>query len=309
MISAEPRITVVVLTHDRRDEVLRTVGGLSALPDRIRLCVVDNGSCDGTVDALRAAFPDLHVIETGDNLGAAGRNLGVRWTRTPYVAFCDDDTCWQPHSLDLAADILDRHPDVAVLCAQVQVGTEGRPDPACERMARSPLPSRGLPGKALLGFLAGAAVMRACAFVEAGGYHPAFFIGAEEALMALDFAAAGWRMVYCPRIVTRHHPSPRRDTPLRRRLLARNEIWTAWLRLPVAEAGRETLRILRELRGLDRLAVAGSALGGLPWIPGQRRVVPPRVLAMRRALARGMKAGGGPVPLPGRRSAPSSRER
>ncbi|MDH2239406.1 glycosyltransferase [Pigmentiphaga sp. GD03639] len=309
MTSAEPRVTVVVLTHDRCDEVLRTVGGLSALPDRVRRCVVDNGSRDGSADALRAAFPGVHVIEAGGNLGAAGRNLGVRWARTPYVAFCDDDTCWQPHSLDLAADILDRHPDIAVLCAQVQVGDDGRPDPACERMARSPLPSRGMPGKALLGFLAGAAVMRTCAFLETGGYHPAFFIGAEEALMALDFAAAGWRMVYCPRIFTRHYPSARRDAPLRRQLLARNEIWTAWLRLPLAEAGRETLRILRGLRGTARLGVAWSALRGLLWIPGQRRVVPPQVLAMRRTLAHDAQAGAGPVPLPGRRSAPSSRER
>lgn len=309
MHAPEPRVTVVVLTHDRRDEVLHTVGELCGLPDRIRLCVVDNGSTDGTAQALRAAFPDLPVIDAGRNLGAAGRNLGVRWARTPYVAFCDDDTCWQPRSLDRAADILDRHPGIAVLSAHVQVGPERRPDPACAGMARSPLPSQGLPGKALLGFLAGAAVMRACAFLDAGGYHPAFFIGAEEGLMALDLAAAGWRMVYCPRLITRHQPSPRRNAPLRRSLQARNEIWTAWLRLPLAEAGRETGRVLRSVRGAARLALAWSALRGLPWIVAQRRVVPPQVLAMRRALARDREAGGGPAPLPGRRSAPSSRER
>ncbi|MDX3907855.1 MAG: glycosyltransferase family 2 protein [Pigmentiphaga sp.] len=286
MSRTEMRVTVVILTHNRREEVLRTVGRLRRLPDPICLCVVDNASSDGTADALRAAFPDLHVIAAARNLGAAGRNLGVQWARTPYVAFCDDDTCWEPHALERAADILDLHPRVATLCAQVRVGAEGRSDPTCERMAQSPLPSHGLPGKALLGFLAGASVMRASAFLQAGGYHPAFFIGAEEALLALDLAAAGWHMVYCPEIVTRHEPSPQRDVPARRFLLARNELWTAWLRLPLLDALDETVRVGRrareELGGFMPLVLA--ALRGLPWIVAQRRVVPPEVMAMRRLL-------------------------
>ncbi|OVZ59370.1 hypothetical protein CDO44_12220 [Pigmentiphaga sp. NML080357] len=310
MNPADARVTIVVLTHHRCEEVLRTVRQLRELPDRVRLCVVDNGSADGTPHALRTAWPDIHVIAAGRNLGAAGRNLGVRWARTPYVAFCDDDTCWQPHALDRAADILDRHPDLAAICAQVRVGEEARRDPACERMASSPLPSQGLPGKVLLGFLAGATIMRVCAFLETGGYHPAFFIGAEEALMALDLVTAGWRIAYCPEIVTRHYPSPRRDAPGRRRLLARNEIWTAWLRLPLAEACRETARVMREVRGKENPgALALAVLRGLPWILLQRRVVPPDVAAMRRMLREGAAPGAGPAPLPRHRSAPSSPER
>jgi len=39
--------------------------------------VLDNASSDGTAAAVRAAYPQIQVIETGGNLGyAAGNNVG-----------------------------------------------------------------------------------------------------------------------------------------------------------------------------------------------------------------------------------------
>ena len=65
-------------------------------------------------------------------------------------------------------------------------------------------------------------------------YEPRFFLGAEEALMALDLAVLGWAMVYAHDVVTHHHPSPARDVGARRLGGLRNRLWLAWLRLPVA---------------------------------------------------------------------------
>ena len=138
---------VVVITRDRVDEVLRTVAHLRALGEAGEIIVVDNGSTDGTVDALASAFPDVRVIALSTNAGSAGRNVGVRATVAPYVAFCDDDTLWQPGSLPRAAELLDRHPTVALLAARMVVGTDGRLDALSDQLAQSPLPRRaGLPG-------------------------------------------------------------------------------------------------------------------------------------------------------------------
>src|ERR1700691_1759572 len=64
------------------------------------------GTADGTAAAVRRAHPDILLIAARRNLGAVGRNLAVRRVSTPYVAFCDDDTWWEPGSLPLAADVL-----------------------------------------------------------------------------------------------------------------------------------------------------------------------------------------------------------
>ena len=36
------------------------------------------------------------MLTPGRNLGAVGRDLAMNHVRTPYVAFCDDDSWWEP---------------------------------------------------------------------------------------------------------------------------------------------------------------------------------------------------------------------
>ena len=270
------RIGVVVLTHNRRADVTRTLERMLVVPDDAHVVVVDNGSTDGTAPALRRRFPGLPVIRLSRNRGAAGRNAGVAELDCEYVAFCDDDTWWAAGSLTRAADLLDAHPALALVTGRVLVGPEEREDPTCTRMATSPLADvPGLPGRPVLGFLAAASMVRRAAFLEAGGFEPRLFIGGEEELLALDLAAAGWAMAYVRDVVVHHHPSRRRDARRRRRLLVRNALWCAWLRLPLVDALRRTARVLAAARpDPDALRGVVDALGGLGWVLRQRRVVP-----------------------------------
>ena len=283
----DPRVSVVVLTCDRAAELVRTLEQLQRLPERPRIIVVDNGSRDDTALRLARRFPSVERVDAGGNRGAAGRNAGVARVDTPYVAFCDDDTWWAPGALARAADLLDAHPRVGVVAARVQVGEEERLDPACQRMAASPLEAAGLPGPSLVAFMAGAAVMRTDAFRAAGGYEPRLFLGAEEALLGLDLLTRGWHIVYAADVVTHHHPSAARDAQRRRVLLARNRLWIAWLRLPWAAAWAETASVLR---GTSTAGVRGAALArallGLAWVLRRRRPVPPEVAEMHRRVFR-----------------------
>jgi GT2 family glycosyltransferase len=131
--------------------------------------------------------------------------------------------------------------------------------------------------------MAGACVMRTAAFREAGGYWPAFFIGGEETLLALDMMELGWRIAYSPLVVTRHFPSRSRDEPLRRRMLSRNAIWTAWMRLPWRDAWRVTIAefaVAHRSGGAARLL--RDALAGAPRAIFRRKPVSPRVWRLWR---------------------------
>jgi glycosyltransferase involved in cell wall biosynthesis len=97
-VNPEPRVTVVLITRNRRPELVRTLERMTALPERPPVIVVDNASDDGSAQAA-SAFPGVTVIEAPANLGAVGRNVAVREVRSPYVAFCDDDTWWEPGAL------------------------------------------------------------------------------------------------------------------------------------------------------------------------------------------------------------------
>lgn len=137
-MTADPRVGVVVITHQRRDELLLALERLLALPERPHVVVVDNGSTDGTAAAVRGGFPAVELIASPENLGAVGRNLGVARLSTPYVAFSDDDTWWEPGSLRTAADTLDAHPRLAVVTARILVEPGGHEDPIVPELRDSP---------------------------------------------------------------------------------------------------------------------------------------------------------------------------
>ncbi|MFD7713314.1 glycosyltransferase family 2 protein [Streptomyces sp. NPDC059785] len=281
-------MTVAVITRDRRVSLLRTLDRLAALPERPPVIVVDNGSADGTVAAARAHPVGATLLAAGHNTGALGRNLAVRHAATPYVAFSDDDSWWEPGALDAAADLLDAHPRLGLLAARTLVGQEGAEDPLNAVLADSPLsPAADLPGRPVLGFLACAAVTRRHAFLDAGGYHEVLFFGGEETLLAYDLAARGWGVTYEPSVTARHHPEPG-ERAGRVVVQYRNALLTAWLRRPLTTALRRTARLA--VAAVRREPGAARALRGtaarLPAALRARRPLPAPVENAARLLDR-----------------------
>ncbi|WP_461079587.1 glycosyltransferase family 2 protein [Streptomyces deserti] len=282
----DTRTTVVVITHNRRDELLRTLDRLAELPEKPPVIVTDNGSTDGTAAAVARQHPEVRLLTPGRNLGAVGRNLAVRQVRTPYVAFCDDDSWWAPGSLSGAADLLDQHPALGSVTARIVVEPGGTEDPIVEELRNSPVPGPSwLPGPALGSFLAAATVLRTAAFRTAGGFHPRLWLGGEEELLAADLAADGWWLTYADHLTVHHHPSTARDATLRRTHGIRNTLWFTWLRRPAGPALRRTVNLARTVpRDAASLRAFAEAAAALPWVLRERRVVPPEVESRLRLL-------------------------
>ncbi|MFD7702613.1 glycosyltransferase family 2 protein [Streptomyces caelestis] len=282
----DPRTTVVVITHNRRPELLRTLGELAGLPEEPPVVVTDNGSTDGTAEAVARRHPDVRLLRPGRNLGAVGRNLAVRDVRTPYVAFCDDDSWWSPGSLAGAADLLDRHPALGSVTARIIVEPDGTDDPIVRELRASPVPGPPwLPGPALGSFLAAATVLRTDAFRTAGGFSPRLWLGGEEELLAADLAADGWWLTYADHLTIHHQASAARDATLRRTHGIRNTLWFTWLRRPVRPALRRTLDLARTVpRDTASLRAFAEAAAALPWVLRERRVLPRQVESRLRLL-------------------------
>ncbi|MFM9498595.1 carbamoyltransferase N-terminal domain-containing protein [Streptomyces galilaeus] len=191
----------------------RFLDRLRELPERPPVIVTDNASGDGTAAAVRRGFPEVLLLEPGTNLGAVGRNLAVRHVRTPYVAFCDDDTWWEPGSLRRAADLLDAGRRLAAVTARIVVEPDGGEDLVVKELRESPLTGPDdLPGPALGSFLAAATVLRVDAFRAAGGFHPGLWLGGEEELLATDLLRQGWWLNYAEELTVHHQASLLRDS-------------------------------------------------------------------------------------------------
>jgi GT2 family glycosyltransferase len=287
MPASPARVAVVIATRNRGPELLGTLTRLRTLHEQPPIVVVDNGSSDGTAELVRAYHRGVQVVGLRRNQGGAARTTGARLVDSPYVAFSDDDSWWAPGALGRAAELLERHPRLAVLAARVLVGPEERLDPVCAEMAHSPLPpADDLPGPAVLGFIACGAVVRRSAFLEVGGFDARLGVGGEEELLAVDLAARGWGLAYVEEVVAHHHPSPSRDPSGRRRVQVRNALWSAWLRRPLGGAARQTAH-LAALAMHQPGAWSGMllALLGLPWVLRERRPVARELEAELRTLA------------------------
>ncbi|NUT11446.1 MAG: glycosyltransferase family 2 protein, partial [Nonomuraea sp.] len=58
----DPRVGAVMITWNRREEALTSLGRLLRLPERPRAVLVDNASTDGTAEAVAHAFPEVDVV-------------------------------------------------------------------------------------------------------------------------------------------------------------------------------------------------------------------------------------------------------
>jgi GT2 family glycosyltransferase len=91
-------LSVVVVTYQSREQVSRSLPALVAeLDDADELIVVDNGSTDGTPDAVADQFPDARLICNRENLGfAAAANAGASAASGEVLVFLNPDAAPAP---------------------------------------------------------------------------------------------------------------------------------------------------------------------------------------------------------------------
>ena len=218
-------LSIVVVTWNTRDLVLECLASIEAelrsaegSPElATETCVVDNGSSDGSVEAIRRDFPWVRVVSLPRNVGfAAGTNAGLRGLRGRSVLLLNSDAQLLPGVLRRCVAHLDAHPDVGVVGPQLlnpdgskqnsihnfpMLATELVPKGVFQYLFRRRFPSRRWAGDAPIDVeaVAGAALfLRASLLREVGPLPEDYFFFLEETDWCLCVRAAGWRVVHLP---------------------------------------------------------------------------------------------------------------
>lgn len=185
------KLSYVIVTHNRRDPLLRTLGILhTTTPDSVgawECHVVDNASTDGSVEAVQAQFPGVIVHRRRRNEGVAARNHGIFAAAGQYIVLLDDDSYPTGDAVARSIAYLDAHPGVAAV-----VGRCDLPDGSSEACAFPTV------------MLSGAVCVRRSVFEEVGGFRPEFFRKAGEYDVSFRIWEAGFTIERFEDIVYRH---------------------------------------------------------------------------------------------------------
>ena len=209
-------VSVIVPTFEGRHHLENLLPSLAeqSLPHEV--VVVDNGSTDRTSDFLREHWPQVRVVSFPENRGfGKAANAGVEAASSRTVVLLNNDTVCTPSFLERLVAALDP-PQGVVMAAPVLVrlGDEERIDTAgivVDRTLHGFNHLYGEPVEVLQGGASdplapcgGAAAFDRSAFLDVGGFDPAFFAYLEDVDLGIRCVARGWKCRLAPTAVAIH---------------------------------------------------------------------------------------------------------
>jgi GT2 family glycosyltransferase len=113
-------VLIVIVNWNGCDDTLACLASLSKLDyPRYEVIVVDNGSYDDSVQAIRTTFPQVTLIETAENLGyVGGNNLGLEHAKAveaDYALLLNNDTEIAPDFLHILVEAAESDPSIGVV--------------------------------------------------------------------------------------------------------------------------------------------------------------------------------------------------
>ena len=277
MSAHEPVVSVIVVSYNTREMTLQCLQtlhneltGLSA-----EIWVVDNASTDGSVDAIRNAYPHVNVIANTRNKGfGAANNQALEQAQGDYFLLLNSDAFPTPGAIAAMLACLEAHPEAAAVGPRL-LNRDGSLQRSCYRFPsplrcfwENSLLTAAFPNHALFGdyrawahdaerrveFVIGAALLaRRTAVEQIGPFDPAFFMYAEETDWQLRMRKAGWDILFCPQAQVTHWGGHSSDGMKDRQFCEFNRAASRFIRKHYGPAGGCVQRVAMVMGALLRL--------------------------------------------------------
>lgn len=223
-----PRLSVIIVNYNTRDMTLRCLEALYPCLDGVdaEVLLVDNASSDGSVSAIREAFPAVRITANEKNLGfGAANNLAMARCSGEMILLLNSDAFPHAGSIEALILALESRPALGAVGPRL-LNADGSLQRSCHRF---PTPVRAwlenlwisalFSRHPVLGdyrrwdhdeerevdFVIGACLLiRREVYERVGGFDEAFFMYSEETDWQLRMRHAGWKIGFTPTATVTH---------------------------------------------------------------------------------------------------------
>lgn len=282
-----PELSIVVLNYETRELLLDCLAAIEkavatpALRGTCEVIVVDNGSQDGSAEAVRDAHPGFELIALDRNLGfAGGNNAALERARGRYIALVNTDVIVEPDTFDRILETLEERKDAGAAGVQL-LHPDGRlqnsihafpsfwqellPTWLLELALPERFPSKRRPPArptVVESVLGAVFVVRREALEDVGLLCEEYFFFLEETDWCWRMAERGWKVIYVPdvRVVHASGASSKQKDPVATRIEYSRSL-DHFLRTHRSAFSASAVRVVRALKHL--LAIVPLAIAGL----------------------------------------------
>jgi len=240
-----PKVFIITLNWNGKDDTLECLGSLRKLDyPNYEIVVVDNGSIDESVSAIRAQFSEVTIIENRKNIGyAKGFNTGLQYAYergADYFLILNNDTVVDQHAVSELVKAAQGHKQIGFVTGKVYwyakaevlqtVGRHSDPNRLLERQIGSGEVDNGqYDEEREYDFVDDVFLLVNREVYEAvGGYDSHFFLYFEETDWCARVRKAGYSILFTPLARIWHKGNTGGQgvdvSPLRHFYLTRNEI-------------------------------------------------------------------------------------
>ncbi|MCH5309534.1 MAG: glycosyltransferase family 2 protein [Prevotella sp.] len=216
------KLSIVIVSYNVSSYLQRCLDSVMTALEGIEgeVFVVDNASSDDSVKMVRSRYPQVRLIESGENLGfSRANNVAIRQASGEYVLLLNPDTEVAEDTLRGVLDFMDAHPKAGGAGVKMH-NTDGTLAPESRRA----LPTPWVSCLKMLGFtkryymshlpwdepgqievISGAfCMLRHAALDEIGLLDETFFMYGEDIDLSYRLTKAGWENWYLPFSIVHH---------------------------------------------------------------------------------------------------------
>jgi GT2 family glycosyltransferase len=291
-LKTSPEIAVVVVNWNRRELLAACLESLTRSQGvDFEVIVVDNGSSDGSTEMVEREFMgrdvmNLRLLKNSVNLGfCAANNQGIAATRASFIALLNNDAEADPNWLGALRWCFEGRSDVGMAASKILVFEDPQRIDKAGHLIYLDGQNRGRGTgeldagqydrmEEILWPDGCAAMYRRALLDQIGGFDEDFFAYADDAELGLRAQIAGWKCLYVPDAVVRHHRGSTLGVISSRRLelIERNRVLLAAKLFPWSLLWLNALFYLTRIgAGILAAALRKGEISRFPGIQGKTR--------------------------------------